>query len=175
MPGIVIVQTVVILLLLAALWRIYKGNVAMAQSVVNLREELTENTSVIDSSIVLISGLANRLREALLSESALEEVQALADELDANNQRLAAAVAANTLGENDSEEFAVEELDEGESADGVESDTEADLSSVEIDETNTVSGADVGIESGGEDGALGNASDAPDEGDDGEAETPSAA
>ena len=148
----------------------------MAAEVARLQEEVSENTSVVDSAIVALSGLANRLREALLAEDSLEQVSALADELDANSQRLAVAIAANTLSENDSEEFDASEVEAeeevesnngeddpdiilGEPVDGVDTSTEEAPSLASDD---TVSAVDVAIESAG---------DANDPADDGEEPT----
>lgn len=116
MSGIDWILAVINILLLLALVSLIRGNFAMAESVARLQEEVAENQSAIDSAITLINGLVNRLREALMAEDSLDQVSALADELDAGNQRLAAAVAANTLAENDSEEFDVSELDEEDGA-----------------------------------------------------------
>lgn len=142
MRGVTIVSLFLNIGLLGILVWLIRGNFKMVAETDRLRGELEENTSVIDSTILLINGLANRLREALMSTAALEEVNAIADELDANNTRLAAAVAANTLSENDSDEFDVSDLEEpipvGEDdADGaegvVESDAAAPVSSGEAD------------------------------------------
>lgn len=61
-----------------------------------LADKVHETEGVIDSAITLITGLAQRLRDALTGEDLNAEVQALANELDAKSDALAAAVAANT-------------------------------------------------------------------------------
>lgn len=65
----------------------------MSAALDKLRQEVAENTAAVASAEQLISGLAQQLRDAIGDEAAL---QALADELDANSNRLAAAVASNT-------------------------------------------------------------------------------
>ena len=61
-----------------------------------LTEEVTENTSVTQSAIALITGLAEKVRAVAGDEAATLD---LANQLDAQNAGLAAAVAANTPGE----------------------------------------------------------------------------
>lgn len=58
-----------------------------------LRSEVEENKTVIGSAVVLLNNLSERLRAVAGDATA---TSALADELDANNASLAAAVAANT-------------------------------------------------------------------------------
>ena len=65
----------------------------MSAALDKLRQEVAENTAAVASAEQLISGLAQQLRDAIGDEAAL---QALADELDANSNRLASAVASNT-------------------------------------------------------------------------------
>jgi len=60
----------------------------------NLTLEVAETKTVVDSAIVLITGLAARLQEIADDPVA---IQALADELDAKSNELAAAVAANPV------------------------------------------------------------------------------
>jgi hypothetical protein len=59
-----------------------------------LQAQVASNTDVVQSAIVLISGLADELAAAATDPAA---VQALAEQLRANNQVLADAVAANTV------------------------------------------------------------------------------
>ena len=54
-----------------------------------LTAEVNENTSVVESAVTLIGALAQELRNAAGDP---EAVQALADQLDANTQALAAAI-----------------------------------------------------------------------------------
>ena len=58
-----------------------------------LTEQVSSNTDVVNSAVVLIAGLADQLQAAASDPAA---VQALADTLRTNNQALADAVAANT-------------------------------------------------------------------------------
>lgn len=76
-------------LLALVLWRLHKMSVSLDR----LTTEVSENTSVIESAIVLIEGLAQALRDAAADPAA---VNALADRLDAQSNALASAVAANT-------------------------------------------------------------------------------
>jgi hypothetical protein len=61
----------------------------------NLAAEVAENRSVTDSAVALLGNIKAKLDEAIASGD-MGQVQALSDELDANNKRLADAVAANT-------------------------------------------------------------------------------
>lgn len=70
----------------------------------NLRQEVEETQSAIDSAIVFIAGLANRLREALMGDTTSEDISELADELDAAQTKLATAIAANTNADEDSDD-----------------------------------------------------------------------
>lgn len=82
----------------------------MANELLNLEAEVTETNEVMASAIVLIEGLAAKLDEAGTDPVKLA---ALKDSLDANSTALAAAVAANTIAEDEDEvieeEPAVEE------------------------------------------------------------------
>jgi hypothetical protein len=60
-----------------------------------LQAEVEQNTSAVDSASRLISGLADQLREAIAANDPAA-LQALVDQLDANNNALAQAVANNT-------------------------------------------------------------------------------
>lgn len=59
----------------------------------NLTAEVHQNTDVTQSAIVAFNGLAQQLRDAANDPI---KINALAAELDANSNALAAAVAANT-------------------------------------------------------------------------------
>lgn len=59
----------------------------------NITREVSETKTVVDSAIVLINGIADRIREAGVDAVKLE---ALSADLDAKTNELAAAVAANT-------------------------------------------------------------------------------
>jgi predicted nucleic acid-binding Zn-ribbon protein len=69
---------------------------AMATDLTRLTTEVTENSSAIDSAVTLIEGLAEQIRQLATDPAALN---ALADQLDASSNRLAAAVQANTPAE----------------------------------------------------------------------------
>ncbi|MDP2322587.1 MAG: hypothetical protein Q8N51_00975 [Gammaproteobacteria bacterium] len=71
---------------------IQKVNI-MSAELDRLTSEVAENGAVIQSAITLLNGLAQQIRDNANDPAALT---ALADELDANEQALAAAVAANT-------------------------------------------------------------------------------
>jgi len=58
-----------------------------------LASEVEQNGAAVDSAVALLSGLSQMLRDQAGDPAA---VQALADQIDANTQRLAAAVTANT-------------------------------------------------------------------------------
>lgn len=66
----------------------------MASDLTQLTQEVNENTTVIGSAITLIEGLAAKIEELKNDPAAL---QALADQLDAQSNALAAAVQAHTL------------------------------------------------------------------------------
>ena len=68
----------------------------MAKAIEDLQAEVTENTTVVEGAISLINGLSEKLKEAAASGD-MSQVEAIVAELDANNKRLADAVAANTL------------------------------------------------------------------------------
>lgn len=60
-----------------------------------LQAEVSENTDVTGSAVSLINGLAQQLRDAIAANDPAA-LQALADQLDANSNALAAAIGANT-------------------------------------------------------------------------------
>ncbi len=106
MTGIIVVLTLVCLTLFVLWWLACGREKAMNESVERLSREVEEGTSAVDSAVVFMNGLANRLREALLDgdDGALAtQISELADQLDANSNRLASAIAANTLAEDDSD------------------------------------------------------------------------
>lgn len=67
------------------------GEDAMSVAVDNLTREVQESRGVIDSAVALITGLADQIRDLKDDPAALE---ALAADLDAQQQTLAGAVAA---------------------------------------------------------------------------------
>lgn len=69
------------------------GVEAMALDLSAVEREVSENTDAVDSASTLMGALAQELRDAAGDPAA---VQALADRLDANTAKLAAAVVANT-------------------------------------------------------------------------------
>jgi hypothetical protein len=92
----------------AQLDRIEAAITTMAQAITTLRNEMSQeldtltaevqrNTSVDQSAITLLQGLAAQI-EALKSDPV--KLQALADSLRGSSDALAAAVAANTPAEN---------------------------------------------------------------------------
>jgi len=66
--------------------------IMMSQATDNLAAAVQHETSVVASVTTLISGLASQIKQA----SADPQVQALADQINANSDTLANAVAANT-------------------------------------------------------------------------------
>lgn len=65
----------------------------MALDLSRLSAEIAENNSAITSAVTLINQIAQELRDAAGNQDA---VNALADQLDAQSNNLAAAVVANT-------------------------------------------------------------------------------
>jgi methyl-accepting chemotaxis protein len=65
----------------------------MALDLSGMQAEISENTDVVQSAASLLGRLAQEIRDAAGDPAALE---ALATQLDQNNQALAQAVAANT-------------------------------------------------------------------------------
>ena len=70
----------------------------------HLHEEVTQTQSVIDSAVLMLSGLALRLRDALMQEDIRSEIEDLAHDLDDSTNRLATAIAENTAAAEDSDE-----------------------------------------------------------------------
>jgi chromosome segregation ATPase len=70
----------------------------MGQELQTLQQEVAENNTVMQSAITLLQGLKQRLDDAATDPAALKQ---LSDELDANTNALAAAVAANTPAQNE--------------------------------------------------------------------------
>lgn len=62
-----------------------------------LKAEVASVTTVIDSAVALIGGLAGHLQAAIASEDVAGEVQAIVADLEASRNSLANAVAANTI------------------------------------------------------------------------------
>ncbi len=65
----------------------------MSAELDRLTTEVSENTTVIESAIALIEGLAQQIRDNATDPASLT---ALADSLDSESNKLGAAVAANT-------------------------------------------------------------------------------
>lgn len=61
----------------------------------DLETEVSENTDVTSSAVVLLEGLSQQLKDAIASGDPAR-VQAVVTQLDANSKRLADAVTANT-------------------------------------------------------------------------------
>lgn len=70
-----------------------KGSRNMSIAFDKLKEEVEQNKTVVASAILLITTLAEKIRESAADEAAM---LALADELDAKTNELAGAVEANT-------------------------------------------------------------------------------
>lgn len=76
-----------------ALTTLLKGQGKMTVELDRLTTEVAETRGVVDSAIALIGGMAQQIRDLSNDPAALT---ALADELDAQTNALAAAVAANS-------------------------------------------------------------------------------
>lgn len=72
---------------------IKEGTLHMSTALDNLRAEVQQSNDATQSALTLIAGLAQQIRDAVGNDDALNE---LADQLDAQQQEIAAAVAANT-------------------------------------------------------------------------------
>lgn len=68
----------------------------MANELDRLTTEVAETSGVIDSAIALLASLAQRIRDFINQPAALAK---LADDLDAKQAALAAAIAANSVEE----------------------------------------------------------------------------
>jgi uncharacterized protein YoxC len=62
----------------------------------DLEAKVAHQSTVVNSVLELVKGLSDKIKDAGLDEAKLAEIAA---ELDANSDKLAAAVAANTVGE----------------------------------------------------------------------------
>lgn len=71
---------------------IARQEVKMSQATDNLATAVQRETSVVSSVTTLISGLASQIKQT----STDPQVQALADQINANSDTLASAVTANT-------------------------------------------------------------------------------
>lgn len=83
----------ILLLQNASYWAGLRLEAKMSVAMDNITREVAETKGIIESAIVLINGIADRIREAGIDAVKLE---ALTSELDADANKLAAAVAANT-------------------------------------------------------------------------------
>jgi len=72
------------------------GVCQLSEALDRLTNEVTENASVVDSAIILISDLASQIRDNIGDDGALN---ALADDLDVKTAALASAIAAHTVAE----------------------------------------------------------------------------
>ncbi len=61
-----------------------------------LKTKVEAATAIEESAVTLIQGIAQQLKDALANGADPAAIQAIADELDAGTNDLAAAVAANT-------------------------------------------------------------------------------
>lgn len=73
----------------------------MTTALEDLQREVEEATAVSQSAVTLIGGLAQQIRDLKDDPAKLEE---LANKLDASSNALAAAVAANTVAEDEPDE-----------------------------------------------------------------------
>lgn len=82
---------------------------ANADALNALHSDVQNESSVVDSAIVLINGLANRLTDILSQSAGTEDltsqIQALRDEINNRSVALGQAVAAGSAAENDSSSF----------------------------------------------------------------------
>lgn len=74
---------------------VQKENVKMAGELDDLKANVTANTGVVQSAVVLLQGLKAALDSAIASGDPAQ-LKALSDQLGSDTQNLAAAVAANT-------------------------------------------------------------------------------
>jgi len=65
----------------------------MSAELDRLTQEVQQNSSAVDSIITLVNGLAEQIRNSVNDPAALNQ---LADDLDAQQGRISAAVTANT-------------------------------------------------------------------------------
>lgn len=75
------------------LHRILERIATMSAALDRITQEVAETKTAIDSALTLIAGLAQQIRDLSTDPAALN---ALADELDAKQAEIAAAVTANT-------------------------------------------------------------------------------
>lgn len=68
----------------------------MSQNLDQIKAAVAQNTTVIGSAITLINGFAGKLQAAIDAGANPADLQAMVDELNAEDAALAAAVAANT-------------------------------------------------------------------------------
>lgn len=71
-----------------------KGNTDMSAALDRLTQEVAETKGAADSAIALLTGLGDYIRANVSDQAALN---ALADDLDAKQAEIAAAVAANPV------------------------------------------------------------------------------
>lgn len=82
-------EAIVILVCAFLIWRIIDMSTALAR----LQTELATNTDVTNAVLALVENLSTEIRNNVGDEAALNS---LADSLDENSAKLAAAVSANT-------------------------------------------------------------------------------
>lgn len=71
------------------------------QAIADLQAKVAEQTAVDQSAVVLIGGLSQQLKDAIANAgtdpaAAIQSVRDVIGQMDANDQALAASVAANT-------------------------------------------------------------------------------
>lgn len=92
----------VVLVILKKVWNMSDNDTAAALEA--LRGEVTETRSAVDAAVILLNGLSNRLKEALMRPDVSAAIRELRDELDGANKKLATAVAENTGAAEDSDD-----------------------------------------------------------------------
>ena len=68
----------------------------MSTALDNLKQAVADNTSVTESAITLLDGIKKALDDALASNDPPAAVQAVADSITAEKQKLADAITRNT-------------------------------------------------------------------------------
>lgn len=89
--------------------KLEKGLKEMANELLNLEAEVNESNEVMASAIILIEGIAAKLAEA---GTDVVKLDALRASLDTSSTALAAAVAANTIAEDEVEVIEDEVIEE---------------------------------------------------------------
>jgi hypothetical protein len=116
-----------------------------------LKAEVQQGNSVVESAVVLIQGLSNRLAAALASatgDDLVAEIQEIRDTLDGEATTLANAVASNTPSEGDSADFPPA------ASSGLDSTDTPDTSTTPTDETTGAGSDSAGATTGTDTGEV---------------------